>query len=108
MSENHDPIVHDPQVGAASVPSEEHQPIDHDAEVGTESVCPVAHGRAAHPTEGGGNRSWWPNKLNLRILAKNPVVANPLGAEFDYAQAFQTLDLPAVKQDIATVLTTSQ
>ncbi|GHH17098.1 catalase/peroxidase HPI [Streptomyces lanatus] len=70
--------------------------------------CPVAHGRAAHPTQGGGNRQWWPERLNLKILAKDPVVANPLGAEFDYAEAFQALDLAAVKRDIAEVLTTSQ
>ncbi|MFH7599074.1 catalase/peroxidase HPI [Streptomyces racemochromogenes] len=70
--------------------------------------CPVAHGRAPHPTQGGGNRQWWPDALNLRILAKNPAVANPLGEEFDYAEAFKTLDLPAVKRDIAEVLTTSQ
>ncbi|MEV7284725.1 catalase/peroxidase HPI [Streptomyces sp. NPDC093252] len=73
-----------------------------------EGGCPVAHGRAAHPTQGGGNRQWWPERLNLKILAKNPPVANPLGAEFDYAAAFQALDLAAVKQDIAEVLTTSQ
>ncbi|MFJ8166612.1 catalase/peroxidase HPI [Streptomyces sp. NPDC096136] len=70
--------------------------------------CPVAHGRAPHPTQGGGNRQWWPDSLNLKILAKNPAVANPLGEDFDYAKAFDTLDLPAVKQDIAEVLTTSQ
>lgn len=70
--------------------------------------CPVAHGRAAHPTQGGGNRQWWPERLNLKILAKDPVVANPLGADFDYAEAFQALDLAAVKRDIAEVLTTSQ
>ncbi|MFD7258311.1 catalase/peroxidase HPI [Streptomyces sp. NPDC059874] len=70
--------------------------------------CPVAHGRAAHPTQGGGNRQWWPERLNLKILAKNPAVANPLGEEFDYAAAFNALDLAAVKQDIAEVLTTSQ
>ncbi|MBR8741197.1 catalase/peroxidase HPI [Nocardiopsis sp. MG754419] len=70
--------------------------------------CPVAHGRAPHPTEGGGNRGWWPNKLNVKILAKNPDVANPLGAGFDYGKAFEALDLDAVKADIAEVLTTSQ
>ncbi|MDF3147287.1 MULTISPECIES: catalase/peroxidase HPI [unclassified Streptomyces] len=70
--------------------------------------CPVAHDRAPHPTQGGGNRQWWPERLNLKILAKDPVVANPLGEEFDYAEAFQALDLAAVKQDIAEVLTTSQ
>jgi catalase-peroxidase len=88
--------------------SENHDAVVHDAEAGSESRCPVAHGRAPHPTQGGGNRGWWPNQLNLRILAKNPAVANPLGAEFDYAEAFKTLDLAAVKQDIAEVLTTSQ
>ncbi|KMS77408.1 hydroperoxidase [Streptomyces viridochromogenes] len=70
--------------------------------------CPVAHGRAPHPTQGGGNRQWWPERLNLKILAKDPVVANPLGEDFDYAEAFQALDLAAVKRDIAEVLTTSQ
>jgi catalase-peroxidase len=80
-----------------------------DGATGTdEAKCPVAHGRAPHPTQGGGNRGWWPERLNLRVLAKNPVVANPLGAEFDYAAAFNSLDLGALKQDIADVLTTSQ
>ncbi len=70
--------------------------------------CPVAHGRAPYPVQGGGNESWWPDRLNLKILAKNPPAANPLGAGFDYAAAFEALDLPAVKADIADVLTTSQ
>ncbi|MEU6143943.1 catalase/peroxidase HPI [Streptomyces sp. NPDC047081] len=74
-----------------------------------EAKCPVAHdGRALHPTQGGGNRQWWPERLNLKILAKNPAVANPLGEEFDYAEAFNSLDLAAVKQDIAEVLTDSK
>lgn len=70
--------------------------------------CPVAHDRAPHPTQGGGNRQWWPEGLNLKILAKNPAVSNPLDEGFDYAEAFQNLDLAAVKRDIAEVLTTSQ
>ena len=74
-----------------------------------EAKCPVAHdARALHPTQGGGNRQWWPERLNLKILAKNPAVANPLGEDFDYAEAFNSLDLPAVKQDIAEVLTDSK
>ncbi|MFI1160240.1 catalase/peroxidase HPI [Streptomyces sioyaensis] len=81
-------------------------PIDAPTEGG--GGCPVAHGRAPHPTQGGGNRQWWPDRLNLKILAKNPAVANPLGEEFDYAEAFSSLDLAAVKRDIAEVLTTSQ
>ena len=70
--------------------------------------CPVAHERALEPVRGGGNRQWWPERLNLKILAKNPAVANPLGEEFDYAEAFLGLDLAEVKRDIAAVLTDSQ
>ena len=89
--ENHDPLVVEP-----STP-----------EAGSEGGCPVAHGRV-HPTQGDANSEWWPNRLNLKILAKNPVEINPLGGEFNYAGAFKTLDLAAVKRDIAEVLTTSQ
>ncbi|WEH43102.1 catalase/peroxidase HPI [Streptomyces sp. AM 2-1-1] len=102
MTENHeshvfDPVTPDsPETAVPEVPEAQ------------ASGCPVAHGRAAHPTQGGGNRQWWPDHLNLKILAKNPAVANPLGADFDYAAAFRSLDLPAVKRDIAEVLTTSQ
>ncbi|GHA90946.1 catalase/peroxidase HPI [Streptomyces termitum] len=80
----------------------------HGGDAKAEGGCPVAHGRAAHPTQGGGNSQWWPNRLNLKILATNPAVGNPLGEEFDYAAAFEALDLAAVKRDIAEVLTTSQ
>ncbi|MBS1886984.1 MAG: catalase/peroxidase HPI [Actinobacteria bacterium] len=69
--------------------------------------CPV-HGRAPQPVEGGGNQGWWPHRLNLKILAKNPAESNPMGADFDYATAFESLDLDAVKKDIEEVLTTSQ
>lgn len=88
--------------------SENHDAIVVDAKTEGEGGCPVAHGRATHPTQGGGNRQWWPDRLNLKILAKNPAVANPLGEEFDYAEAFNGLDLTAVKRDIADVLTDSQ
>jgi catalase-peroxidase len=88
MTENHDPLVVEdatPESGG----------------------CPFGQG-LTHPTMGDANRDWWPNKLNLKILAKNPAEANPLGEQFNYAEAFQTLDLAAVKADIAAVLTTSQ
>ncbi|ELP69239.1 catalase/peroxidase HPI [Streptomyces turgidiscabies] len=88
--------------------SENHDAIVTDAKTEGTGGCPVAHTRAPHPTQGGGNREWWPERLNVKILAKNPAVSNPLGEEFDYAAAFQTLDLPAVKQDIAAVLTDSK
>jgi catalase-peroxidase len=84
--------------------NQQHEPLVGEA-TPDEGACPV---RAPHPTQGGGNRQWWPDRLNLKILAKNPAVANPLGEQFSYAEAFRTLDLPAVKRDIAEVLTTSQ
>ncbi len=87
MSENHDPLV-------AEGP-------------GPEAECPILPGRI-HPTMGDANREWWPNKLNLKVLAKNPAVANPLGEDFDYEAAFNSLDLAAVKRDIAEVLTNSK
>ena len=88
MTENHDPVV-----------VEEATPES--------GGCPVAPG-LTHPTMGDANRDWWPSRLNLKILAKNPAVANPLGERFSYADAFRSLDLAAVKRDIAEVLTTSQ
>src|SRR6516164_2436232 len=90
MSEN---VNHDPVVVEGATPES--------------GGCPVVPG-LTHPTMGDANRDWWPNRLNLKILAKNPAVANPLGEEFNYAEAFSTLDLAAVKRDIAEVLTTSQ
>lgn len=59
-------------------------------------------------TEATSNKDWWPDRLNLKILAKNPDVANPQGADFDYRAAFEQLDLAAVKADIAALLTDSQ
>ncbi len=74
----------------------------------SEARCPVVHDRAPYPSQGGGNRGWWPDRLNLKILAKNPVEANPMGESFDYAAEFESLDLDAVKKDIEELLTTSQ
>jgi catalase-peroxidase len=70
--------------------------------------CPVETGRRPHPTEGGSNRDWWPNQLNLKILRKHSAVANPMGGDFDYAAAFATVDLDALARDVDEVLTTSQ
>jgi len=87
----------------------------HDAVVGdmqseeSEAVCPVVSvGPQNHPTEGGGNRDWWPNQLNLKILRKHPGVSNPMGADFDYAAAFATVDLDALTRDVDALMTTSQ
>ena len=97
MSENHDPTVVE-----APTPEAAEETAGASAE-----GCPVVHGRV-HPTQGDANSEWWPNRLNLKILAKNPAVANPMGEDFDYAAAFSRLDLAAVKSDIAAVLTDSK
>ncbi|HEV2778954.1 MAG TPA: catalase/peroxidase HPI [Actinophytocola sp.] len=57
---------------------------------------------------GARNRDWWPNQLDLTILRKHPAVADPMGADFDYAAEFATLDLDALARDVDEVLTTSQ
>src|SRR5947209_2095139 len=69
--------------------------------------CPVVHGRV-HPTQGDANSEWWPNRLNLKILATNPPATDPFHGELDYAAEFKTLDLAAVKADITAVLTDSK
>ncbi|QXJ23361.1 catalase/peroxidase HPI [Actinomadura graeca] len=88
--------------------SENNESVVYDTNEAGAGGCPVAHNRAPHPTQGGGNRGWWPERLNLRLLAKNPAETNPLDEGFDYAEAFSGLDLGAVKRDIAEVLTSSQ
>ncbi|MEE3850126.1 catalase/peroxidase HPI [Gordonia sp. LSe1-13] len=83
----------------------EHPPI---AEANTEAAdkgCPM---RIKPPVEGGGNRDWWPNQLNLKLLAHNPDVVNPLDESYDYDAALQTLDVDALKADLVEVMTTSQ
>ncbi len=54
------------------------------------------------------NRDWWPNLLDLTVLHQNPPAGHPMGAGFDYAAEFKTVDLAALKADINTVMTTSQ
>ncbi|GAA4395816.1 catalase/peroxidase HPI [Tsukamurella soli] len=69
--------------------------------------CPV-HNRLNRPVEGGSNRDWWPNDLNLKVLAHNPDVANPMDADFDYAAEVATLDVAAVKADLIELMHASQ
>jgi catalase-peroxidase len=87
--------------------SENHDPVVVEGETPESGGCPVVHG-LTDPTRGDANQDWWPNRLNLKILAKNPAVANPMGEDFNYAEEFKTLDLAAVKRDIAAVLTDSK
>ncbi|MCB9355813.1 MAG: catalase/peroxidase HPI [Lewinellaceae bacterium] len=74
-----------------------------------ESKCPFSGG-ILKTTAGGGtsNRDWWPNQLKLNILRQNSELANPMDPGFNYADAFKSLDLAAVKQDIFDLMTDSQ
>jgi catalase-peroxidase len=68
--------------------------------------CPVVHG--ATNASMISNSDWWPNQLNLKILHQNSSLSNPMGAAFDYAEEFKTLDLEAVKKDLTALMTDSQ
>jgi catalase-peroxidase len=75
----------------------------------TEQKCPFHSASATKATFGArANRDWWPNQLNLGILHQHAPASNPLGDDFDYAEAFQQLDLAAVKKDLYALMTTSQ
>lgn len=68
--------------------------------------CPVMHGGTT--SVGTQNRDWWPEALNLDILHQHDTKTSPLGDDFDYAEAFKTLDLAAVKKDLQALMTASQ
>ncbi|NIJ52740.1 catalase/peroxidase HPI [Dyadobacter arcticus] len=72
--------------------------------------CPVHNGTMKHNVGGGGtrNRDWWPNQLKLSILRQHSSKTNPMGEDFDYAAAFKSLDLEAVKSDLHALMTDSQ
>ncbi len=74
-----------------------------------ESKCPFS-GASAKPTAGSGTRNtdWWPNQLKLNVLRQHSSLSNPMGEEFDYAEAFKSLDLKALKQDLFALMTDSQ
>ena len=74
----------------------------------TAGQCPVVGQGRIHPTQGNANTEWWPNKLNLKILAKNQQVSNPLDEDFDYIEAFNALDMDALKADLAACMKDSQ
>ena len=72
----------------------------------SESKCPMMGNSI--PRGIVANQHWWPNQLNLKILQQNSPQSNPMGEDFNYAEAFKTVDLEALKQDIEEVMTTSQ
>jgi len=76
---------------------------------GSGGKCPVMHGsRTKLKSDGPGNNFWWPNQLNLSILHQHSPKSNPLGEDFNYAEAFKKLDLAAVKKDLAALMTDSK
>ena len=75
----------------------------------SESKCPVLGGAHKHGATGStANQHWWPNQLNLKILHQNDPAGSPMDADFDYAEAFQSLDHDALKADIIALMTDSQ
>jgi catalase-peroxidase len=78
------------------------------ASSGSESKCPFSGAVKQVAGRGTQNVDWWPNQLKLNILRQHSSLSNPMGEAFDYASAYKSLDLAAVKKDIVTALTTSQ
>ncbi len=66
--------------------------------------CPFHHA----PNSGTTDRDWWPNQLKVDLLHQHSCKSNPMGGDFDYAEEFKSLDLAAVKKDLAAVMTDSQ
>ena len=74
----------------------------------SENQCPVSDGFDATPAGRHPHQDWWPNQLKLDPLERRPAVGNPMDATFNYAEAFNSLDLEALKKDIMALMTNSQ
>ena len=70
----------------------------------TEAKCPFKHAAGSGTT----NRDWWPNELKLELLSQHSSKSNPMGEDFNYAEAFKSLDFAALKKDLAALMTDSQ
>ncbi len=75
-----------------------------DQKTDTAGKCPVAHS----VTKGRSNRDWWPDQLDVQVLHTHSTLSDPMGRDFDYAEAFKSLDLEAVKKDLHALMTDSQ
>ncbi len=76
-----------------------------------ESKCPFNHGAGATTQSAGrgaSNKDWWPNQLNIKMLHQHSKESNPMGGDFDYVEAFNSLDLESVRQDLYALMTDSQ
>jgi catalase-peroxidase len=74
----------------------------------TEGKCPVMEPVKRTIVGSRSNQDWFPNQLNLKLLEQNSPQANPMGADFNYADEFKSLDLEALKRDVFALMTTSQ
>ncbi|MEN4239621.1 catalase/peroxidase HPI [Serratia marcescens] len=74
----------------------------------TESKCPFSGGKQPAPQNGPTNQDWWPNQLSLKPLHQHSPLSDPMDKDFNYADAFNRLDLAAVKQDLHALMTDSQ
>ena len=72
-----------------------------------EKKCPFMQGKS-HQSATTSNQHWWPNQLDFKVLNQNAPQVSPLDDAFNYAQAFQSLDLKALKQDLTDLMTDSQ
>lgn len=77
-----------------------------DVKADRSDMCPVAHGVTNVNMRS--NRDWWPNQLNLKILAQNSSLSDPMDESFDYGEEFKKLDLDALKKDLTALMTDSQ
>ncbi|WP_135506226.1 catalase/peroxidase HPI [Roseovarius aestuariivivens] len=68
--------------------------------------CPVMHGATRFSVQS--NKDWWPNQLNLKILAQNGSNIDPMGEDYNYAEAFKSIDYEALKKDLTALMTDSQ
>ncbi len=84
---------------------EETPPIGEAQSDSAASGCPM---QIKPPVEGGSNRDWWPNSVNLKILQKNPPAIDPMDPDFDYRAAVQTIDVDELARDVDAVMTDSQ
>src|SRR5262245_45091870 len=73
----------------------------------SENKCPVTGGSNASLATMS-NRDWWPNQLNLKILHQNSSLSDPMGKDFNYAEAFKGLDLETIRNDLYALMTDSQ
>jgi catalase-peroxidase len=90
------------------VSQHDHETVEADMNTEGAAGCPVHAGRMGHPTESASNTDWWPNQLNLKILRKHQAVADPMGADFDYKAAFESVDLDELARDVDAVMTDSK